>query len=70
MSTSKICWALQPDLQWEKCMHFHVFAAQDLKPFADLNFANGMAGTSTQEASGGVDGSMHAGEPLQAPQDR
>eukprot|EP00969_Alexandrium_andersonii_P042959 1884237-Alexandrium_andersonii.AAC.1 len=38
MATSDICFALQPDLQWEKFTHFHVFAAQDLTPFMELNY--------------------------------
>eukprot|EP00969_Alexandrium_andersonii_P348883 15426097-Alexandrium_andersonii.AAC.1 len=42
MSTSEICWALQPDLQWEKLMYFHAFTPVDLQPFDELNFPNGM----------------------------
>eukprot|EP00969_Alexandrium_andersonii_P137133 6065702-Alexandrium_andersonii.AAC.1 len=39
MSTSAICFALQPDLQWGKFAHFHVFSAQDLAPVQDLSFS-------------------------------
>eukprot|EP00969_Alexandrium_andersonii_P089673 3959765-Alexandrium_andersonii.AAC.1 len=31
MSTSQICYALKPDLQWEKLMYFHAFSAVDLQ---------------------------------------
>eukprot|EP00969_Alexandrium_andersonii_P356045 15445731-Alexandrium_andersonii.AAC.1 len=41
MSTSQICWALKPDLQWEKLTYFHAFSAVDLSSFDELNFPNG-----------------------------
>eukprot|EP00969_Alexandrium_andersonii_P276995 12243767-Alexandrium_andersonii.AAC.1 len=37
MATSEKCFALVPDTQWEKCIHFHVFDAQDLTPFRELS---------------------------------
>eukprot|EP00969_Alexandrium_andersonii_P023665 1033109-Alexandrium_andersonii.AAC.1 len=39
MATSDICFALQPDLQREKFVRFHVFRGQDLTPFQDLDFS-------------------------------
>eukprot|EP00969_Alexandrium_andersonii_P121645 5377948-Alexandrium_andersonii.AAC.1 len=58
MATSEICFAIQPDLQWENFVHFHVFSAQDFLPFRDLSFETPSQETPTEDL------------PLMEPQDR
>eukprot|EP00969_Alexandrium_andersonii_P310608 13725421-Alexandrium_andersonii.AAC.1 len=41
MRTSEICWALEPDLMFEKLIYFHALSPMDLGDFDEINFPNG-----------------------------